>query len=165
MSTWTIISDLGKFIAVLAAVAAWVLSRKAALYASFDALYQGVLDKGIEKPFLRDPAVTGAFANLPPEQRTAYETYAYMVFNVCETVADGLSFYEGRRGSILDLVESASCCCLPTVADRKWLRKTWHPILVAEKQLHGAWLQNQKGGTRFKQEFLDLMGDIEKVSP
>ena len=165
MPIWTIVSDAGKFIAVLAAVAAWVLSRKASQYADFDSLYQGVLEKGIEKPSLRNPAAAREFANLPTEERVAYETYAYVVFNVCETIADGLGFYASRRRSVLDLVESVLCRFLPTIADRHWLRKTWHPVLVAEKQLHGSWLVSQKGGTRFKQEFLDLMDRIEKVSP
>ncbi len=162
---WPIISDVGKVIAVLAAVAAWVLSRKAALYANFDALYQGLLERAIEKPFLRNPGKARDYTNLPDDERGPYEAYAYMVFNVCETISDGLSFCENRRASMTDCVESVFCRFLPTIADRKWLRETWLPVVIAEKQLHGAWLKDQKGGTRFKQEFLELMGRIELISP
>ena len=161
---WVIASAAG-LISALAAVAAWVLSRKAALYANFDELYQNVLDTAIDKPALRDPATTRNYEKLEPNDRSMYESYAYMVFNVCETIADSLDFYRRRKRSLVEFVENLFCLVLPTIADRKWLRKTWLPVLVAEKELHATWLGNQECGKRFKQEFLTLMANIEKVRP
>ena len=147
-------------LALLSGLPTFVLTRNAALYANFDTLYQNVLQMGLQNGAFRNPGKTGDYFNFPPDVRAAYETYAYMVFNVCETIADGLSFYEHRRRQFMETLETIVRFFLPITADRGWLRKTWLPVLVAEKQLHGTWLQDQKGGVCFKQEFLDLMANI-----
>ena len=148
-------------IALLVGLPAWVLTRNAALYANFDTLYQQVLEKGVENPAFRNPAKTKQYTNFEPDEKARYETYAYMVFNACETIADGLGFYRSRRRRLLEFLETVVCPFLPIIADRKWLRKTWLPVLMAEKKLHGAWLEKQEAGIRFKKEFLDLMQELK----
>jgi len=151
-------------LALLSGLPTFVLTRNAALYANFDTLYQNVLQMGLQNGAFRNPSKTSEYSNVSifsPDVRAAYETYAYMVFNVCETIADGLSFYEHRRRRFMETLETIVRFFLPIIADRRWLRKTWLPVLVAEKQLHGKWLQDQKGGVCFKQEFLDLMANVQ----
>lgn len=148
-------------LAAIAAVYTWVLSRNAALYANFDTLYQTVLDYGLTKPYLRDSSKTADYENrFSGDELLQYESYAYMVFNVCETIADGLDFYDKRPMGPLAWLEWLIYWAFPISADRKWLRKTWRPVLVAEKKLHGKWLERQTPDVRFKKEFLDLMKAI-----
>lgn len=153
---FTFIQTIGGLTLGAAAVFTWVLTRNAAIYANFDTLYKEILNIGLSYPSFRDPDKTAKYReHFNGEERIRYETYAYMVFNFCETVADSLDFYSGRPNRILDRVESHFCRFLPFIADREWLKKTWTPVLVYEKSLHGRWLADQKGGVRFKEEFLN----------
>jgi hypothetical protein len=138
----------------------WVLARNATLYASFDALYQQVLQLAVTYGHLRDPAKTQNYSTLPAGEKAAYEAYAYMVFNVCETIADGLDFYGRRKNPLMDGMERLVLFLLPIMADRKFLQATWRPTLIAEKQLHRTWLGDQTAGVRFKKEFLAFMDKI-----
>lgn len=152
---------LAGIVGAVAAVYTWILTRNAALYATFDTLYQDVLDKGLAKPHLRNPDNTSNYkAMFRGNDLVEYQTYAYMVFNVCETIADGLDFYEKRPMGFLKGLEWLIRHAFPVTADPEWLRVTWRPVLAAEKQLHGQWLEDQKPGVRFKKEFLDLMKGI-----
>jgi hypothetical protein len=100
---------------------------------------------GLTYPSFRDPDKTAKYReHFIGDERIRYETYAYMVFNFCETVADSLDLYSGRSNRILDRVESHFCRFLPFIADREWLKKTWTPVMVCEKRLHGKWLSDQK---------------------
>lgn len=148
---------------LLAAVAifTWVLTRNAAIYANFDTMYQKMLDIGLEHPELRNPEKTANYKqHFKDDALVRYETYAYMVFNICETIADSLDLYPGRSNRVLDKLECRFCRFLPFVADRQWLKKTWQPVLGFENNLHRDWLKDQKGGQGFKQEFLDLLGTL-----
>lgn len=144
-------------VGLLVGLPAWILTRNGEMYSNFDSLYQDVLSKGMESPALLDPDRTRNYRNLSPQEKAAYEAYAYMVFNVCETIADGLDLYKRRRRPVMDAVEDLVRLVIPEVADRRWLQKTWRPVLVAEKALHRQWLEDQAPGVRFKKEFLDLM--------
>ena len=153
---YTLIQTIGGLTLGAAAVFTWVLTRNAAIYANFDTLYKEILNIGLTYPCFRDPEKTAKYReHFNGDERIRYETYAYMVFNVCETVADSLDLYPGRSDRILDQVESCFCRFLPFIADREWLKKTWTPVLVYEKRLHGRWLADQRGGVRFKEEFLN----------
>lgn len=144
-------------------IPAYVLTRNLGIYANLDSMYQALLAAGLEKGWLRDPERTASYeTSFAGDELAIYETYAYMVFNLCETVADSLDLYQKRGPSLLECMEFTFGWCFPTIGRARWLRKTWHPVLLAEKQLHGAWLANQQPGIRFKQRFLDLMKVIEQ---
>ena len=144
------------------AIYTWVLTRNAAIYATFDTLYQKILDIGLDHPELRDPVKTVDYKrHFEGSNLIRYETYAYMVLNVCETIADSLDLYPERSNRILNLVESCFCRFLPSIADREQLKRTWQPVLVFERDLHGNWLVDQRGGVRFKQEFLTLLPKLK----
>jgi hypothetical protein len=150
-------------VGLLFGVPIYVLTRNAELYSNFDTLYQSVLEAALSQGAFRNPRKTlnyqTAFEN--EDEKAAYEAYAFMVFNVCETIADGLNFYTPKKKGLLELAEGLCCWLLPPSASRTYLRHTWHPVLVAEMQLHGTWLRNQTDGLRFKGKFLTLMKDLK----
>jgi hypothetical protein len=143
------------------AIYTWVLTRNATIYANFDAMYQKILDIGLERPELRDPTKTAKYREYFKEDDIIrYETYAYMVFNICETIADSLDLYPECSNQLLARLEYCFCRFLPSTADRRWLKETWEPVLVFERDLHSGWLADQTGGVRFKQKFLDLLRNL-----
>lgn len=147
---------------VAVAIYTWVLTRNAAIYANFDTLYQKILDIGLDHPELRDPTKTANYKqHFKGDDRSRYETYAYMVFNVCETIADSLDLYSEGSNRILALLESYFCPLLPFIADREGLKETWQPVLVFERDLHSNWLADQTGGVRFKETFLNLLPKLK----
>jgi hypothetical protein len=177
LSVAVLMQFLGKFVSWMAkhpeavvafltlgwVVPTFVLTRNVAFYASFDGLFQSVLQASLTNGAFRNPARTANYgASFDADQKAAYEAYAYMVFNVCETIADGLDLYRTSGRSFLDLLEILFGWFLPVSDHRKWLRRTWQPVLIAEKKLHGAWLDNQQSGVAFKPQFLELMKHIEK---
>jgi hypothetical protein len=137
---------------------AWLLARNAGIYATFDTLYQEALNLGLQYPLCRDPAKTLVYRqSLLDDDLVRYETYAYMVLNVCETVADSLDLYGSGERRPYELVESLFGWLLPPIADRRRLRRTWEPVLKAEARLHRTWIDQCEAGVRFKEDFLTLM--------
>ena len=142
----------------------YVLTRNATLYSTFDTLYQAVLQIAITNGKFRNPDKTSKYKEaFRDDDLAAYDSYAYMVFNVCETIADGLNFYTpGKKG----LLEYTEACCrwfFPPSANRVYLRRTWLPVLKAEMAMHKSWLNGQRGGICFKREVLDLMNRLDEV--
>ena len=120
-------------IAIVVSLLVYHWNRNTSSYSDLDALYMGVLKIGIENPDFRNEAKTtkGVFEG---DDLVKYETYAYMVWNVCETVYDRTG---GRGGN--------------------W--KTWKPIIEAEYRLHGKWFMKEENHHKFKEEFI---GFVEK---
>jgi hypothetical protein len=120
--------------AILGAIALvlsiWVFKRTMDFqaYREMDSNYMEVLKQGIEHPDLRNKEITTNYKNLKDDKRLQYETYAYMVWNICETVYD-----------------------------RKRVDETWLPAIKAEKDLHLTWLQQEENKCKFKQEFLQYI--------
>ncbi|MDE1867285.1 MAG: hypothetical protein KGI08_06210 [Thaumarchaeota archaeon] len=102
-------------------------------YSDLDHLYMDVLKIGMEHPEFRDPEKTKNYKQSfkDKEQLMAYETYAYIVWNVCETVYD-------------------------RTKNDKTNRKTWYPIIEAEKKLHLSWLLNEENHHKFKSGFREF---------
>jgi len=105
--------------AILAGIALvlgiWSLKRNMDIqaYKEMDSNYMEILKVGLERPNLRNPEKTTNYKTLTGEDRLRYETYAYLVWNLCETIYD-----------------------------RKMLDKTWMPVIVEEKRLHLSWLKD-----------------------
>jgi hypothetical protein len=112
----------------------WVFKRTLDFqaYRELDSNYMEILKQGIEHPYLRDPKITNNYKDLKDdkglkdtERILRYETYAFMVWNMCETVYD-----------------------------RKRVNETWLPVIKTEKDLHLAWLKEGENTPKFKPEFV-----------
>lgn len=93
----------------------WVFKRSLDFqaYREMDSNYMEILKIGLEHPYLRNPEKTSKYTELTGDDKLRYETYAYLVWNLCETVYD-----------------------------RKMVDKTWHPVIIEEKALHLTWLKD-----------------------
>ena len=133
----------------------WLLERNASMYATFDTMYQNILAVAMQSPEFRDPTMTADYKNkFTGTQLVKYEIYAYMVLNVCETIADSLELYSGPRRPQA-WMESRACRFLPFVADHDGLVKTWEPVLLFERNLHQSWLNSCVAGCQFKEKFVN----------
>ncbi len=110
-------------------------------YADLDSLYLEALKLAVEHPEFTDPERTKDYKNSFSDrnQLLAYESYAYIVWNICETIYDRWK-KENKDG------------------------KTWYPVIEAEKRLHYAWFSNPENHHKFKKEFREFMErDFEKA--
>jgi hypothetical protein len=112
----------GPILASLAVILSILVFKKTLDYQAYremDSNYMEVLKLGMENPFLRDkkwiqnPFNRGPLSNR--DQVLKYDQYAYMVWNICETIFD-----------------------------RKKVDRTWTPVIRTEKELHKEWLQNNE---------------------
>ena len=101
-------------------------------YTNLDALYLEVLKLGIANPSFADPSLTRDYqTKFSGEQRQKYELYAFIAWNVCETI------YDRRRN--------------------KAVLKSWGPIIKTENDLHRAWFDDPKNHSKFKPEFREYI--------
>lgn len=70
------------FVSVIPNVESIARTANSAHYGQLDTMYLGILQMGIERPYLRRPR------DLPPEREPEYAHYAYIVWNFLETVRD-----------------------------------------------------------------------------
>lgn len=102
--------------------------KQISVYSDLDHLYFDLLKLGIEHPKFVDPEYTHDYQNkFQDYERLQYELYAFMAWNICETIVD-------RR------------------RDRK-LYKSWKPILECENELHRKWFDNPENQSKFKSKF------------
>jgi hypothetical protein len=66
------------------------------------------------------------------EERTRYELYAFIAWNICETIYD-------RKD------------------EDKLTFESWKPILEFEAKLHRAWFEDEGNRAKFKQKFKDFI--------
>jgi hypothetical protein len=123
-----LVPTLGPILAGIAIVLSiWVFKRTLDFqaYREMDSNYMEILKIGLERPFLRDPEKTAKYTDLTGDDKLRYEAYAYLVWNLCETVYD-----------------------------RKMVDKTWRPVLIEENRLLYAWLTDSKNREKFKPKFI-----------
>lgn len=97
-------------------------------YTNLDALYLEVLKLAIANPSFADASLTRHYrSKFTGEQKQKYELYAFIAWNVCETIFD-------RRRN-------------------KAVLKSWSPILKTENDLHRAWFDEPENHSKFKPEF------------
>ena len=97
-------------------------------YTNLDALYLEVLKFGIANPRFADASLTRDYhSKFSGDERQKYELYAFIAWNVCETI------YDRRRN--------------------KAVLKSWCPIIKTENNLHRAWFDDPKNHSKFKPEF------------
>jgi hypothetical protein len=129
-----LLSALAFFFSIYTFKKSWELNT----YNDLDTLYNHTLEIPLlsHHPEFRDPDKTHRYKEAFSDRNLlAYETYAYIVWNVCETV------YDTRRED-----------------------KTWYPIVDAERKLHSSWLFSQENSDKFKPEFIHFMkNDFEEA--
>lgn len=103
-------------------------SKAIEAYANLDALYLEVLKLAIANPSFADASATRHYrSKFDGEQKQKYELYAFIAWNVCETI------YDRRRN--------------------KTVLKSWSPIIKTENDLHRAWFEAPENHSKFKPEF------------
>jgi hypothetical protein len=107
---------------------AFVSTRRGQTYADIDSLYMELLKIGLVNPKFRNPKYTCNYKEKfdNEDELGKYDCYAYMAWNICETIYD-------RKD--------------------KPLFKTWLPVIVEEDKLHRKWFDNPENFHKFKDEF------------
>jgi hypothetical protein len=119
-------------VAIIVSLFAFFKTRRVTLYQDLDRLYIEVLKLAIEHPRFVNPKFTLDYQrSFKGEELLQYEAYAFIVWNVCETIADH------RKD--------------------KTLFRSWEPVLKAENERHRAWFDTGENRSKFKMEFRDLI--------
>lgn len=124
-------------VAIIFSLFTFFKTRRVTLYQDLDRLYLEVLKLAIQYPRFVNPKFTLDYQrSFKGEELLQYEAYAFIVWNVCETIAD-------RRKD-------------------KTLFRSWEPVLKAEIERHRAWFDSGENTSKFKMDFRDL---IQKCYP
>ena len=97
-------------------------------YDNLDELYLSVLKIGMESPRFVDPGLTRSYKkSFSDEERLQYEQYAFIAWNICETIYD--------RKKDKNVLES------------------WRPGILAQDELHRGWFDASENHGKFKEAF------------
>jgi len=135
---WSELSAIGQLIAIPSLVYAAVsFSRGARMqhYEKVDEMYSELLRAALAAPHLTAPSKCTT-----EDQKSEYDTYAFMVWNFLETVYD-------------------------RCRDDADLMVTWRPIIEHEASKHHAWLCCPRNQSRFKAPFLTYIWENLKIAP
>jgi hypothetical protein len=126
-------------------------------YSELDSLYQQILQIGIDHPEFRNSKITNDYINhfqsKDSDARIRYETYAYMAWNLCETICYGSIDYDCANKENLDFLEKLN-------KDENWV--SWLPTLKTEASLHGLWISKKENQSKFDGDFLKLINLFAK---
>ncbi len=125
-------------IAIILSTWAFIISKRETTYSDLDNGYNEILKMGIEYPKLRNINFTSNYLkNYESEDdRIAYDNYAFLTMNFCETIFD-------RAGK-----------------DKKLL-VTWLPALQKEYFLHSDWINNPENDKLFKSDFKNFIKKLK----
>ena len=131
---FTVLSNLLGSIAICLSAYAFIITKREAVYGALDQQYSELLKIGMDKPEYRNFNQTTNYLSSFSDANTliAYETYAYLSMNWCETVIDRAS-------------------------KSKILADTWYPAVKIEYKLHKSWFQNPDNAHLYKQQFHKMM--------
>jgi hypothetical protein len=111
--------------------------RSGSVYRDIDVLYAELLKIAILNPDLVDPEKTSDYpSSFADADRRKYDLYAFMSWNICETIFDWREEH-------------------PAVYH------TWVPVVKVENQLHRRWFEEPKNRLGFKREFQQYVLDQE----
>jgi len=137
---WTAVSSIMGVIATTMAIFALLYSMRTyrktmqiVHYGEIDKMYFEILKEALAKPHLVRQGI-----ERDGEQETEYAVYAFIVWNFLESIYDR--------------------CMLDSE-----LKKTWFPIIQAERKTHLAWIQAEENRAKFKEDFLRFIdkGEFE----
>lgn len=140
---FTIATLVALFLAVGISIASLIMTysifrqtRSSMSYSDLDSMYMEILKMGIDRPEFRDPEKTLSYkTSFSGDELMSYETYAYIVWNFCEAIYD-------RTHDEENII-------------------TWLPVIIAEKRLHYAWIEEPENHHKFKKGFLSYMKSIQ----
>jgi hypothetical protein len=122
-------------IAIILSVYNFNRAKAVTLYQDLDRLYLELLKLGIINPNFVNPGLTQDYPNkFTSDQRLQYELYAFMSWNICETIYD-------RKPN-------------------KKFFKTWECIIKVENKLHRKWFDMDENHCRFKKEFIEYVRQL-----
>lgn len=101
-------------------------------YTELDRMYFDLLQMAVENPHLIDPA-----AARDGKQQREYDTYAFMVWNVMESI------YDRCHG------DNELC-------------ETWYPVIDTEEQRHRRWFEDPRNRVKFKDRFCRFVDERYK---
>lgn len=132
MTFETILMGMFSVCAIILSIYTYYRSKREQSYADIDSLYMEILKLGMEYPKFRNLKYTVNYKNeiKNEDELYKYETYAFMAWNLCETIYD-------RKDEAL--VE------------------TWRPAIEAENKLHRKWFDNQENYHKFKDRFREYI--------
>lgn len=114
-------------------------SRTVTLYQDLDRLYLELLKIAMANPSFANPELTRDYhKNFTGDQKRQYELYAFMVWNVCETIYD--------RKSIKNFF------------------RTWECVIKVENDLHRNWFDTEENHCRFKDDFVAYIKQLRPVT-
>ena len=135
---------LGPILASVAVILAILLFKKNLdfqAYREIDSDYTDVLKMGMEKPFLRDKYLRDKASIVCPtdeskkdihDKEVAYNLYAFMVWNILETIYD-----------------------------RDKINETWYPVIKYERSLHLEWFRENNNKKKFKKKFVEFIENAD----
>ena len=120
-------------IAIIISLYTFNKSKREQSYADLDCLYLELLKLGIQYPKFVNPKSTLDYKNIfKDDELHRYETYAFISWNICETIYD-------RKDDVLF--------------------ETWKPVIVAENKLHRKWFDDPANYHKFKDRFRKYIQD------
>jgi len=148
MSIYTAITGLSvafSLIAISVSIYTFRVQRTDTSYADIDQAYSNLLQIALMEPGFRNYERTAQYHKLDGQEefRLKYETYAYMVWNLLETIFNR----QRARGG------------------RYHLSPTWVPVIIEENRLHYTWFKHNlrlfKSG--FQKIVTEDLNDIDVV--
>ena len=133
-----ILANFLGIIAIILSTWAFIISKRETTYSDLDNGYNEILKMGIEYPKFININFTSNYMNKyeNEDDRIAYENYAFLIMNFCETIFD-------RAGK-----------------DKKLL-VTWLPALQKEYFLHSNWINNPENDKLFKSDFKNFIKKLK----
>ena len=137
---WTAVSAIMGVVATTMAIFALLYSMRTyrktmqvVHYGEIDKMYFEILKESLSKPHLVQPSI-----KRDKDQEVQYTIYAFIVWNFLESIYDR--------------------CMLDAE-----LKKTWFPIIEAERKTHLEWIKIAENRAKFKEEFLNFIdkGEFE----
>lgn len=124
-------SGLFAVIALIISFYTFYKLKREKCYADLDSLYLELLKLGIQYPKFASRKYTLNYKNtFKDDELHRYETYAFISWNICETIYD-------RKDEALF--------------------ETWKPVIVAENKLHRKWFDNPENHHKFKDRFREYI--------
>jgi hypothetical protein len=125
-------------------------TNQALHYGELDKMYFDLLKMAVDNPRLR--------AQVPMAERSGehcdYDTYAYMVWNFVETVADRLRLAQEPGDGGAQPREPAPADGGPGIAN---LRETWQAAIEVEMRIHAEWWRHNGWRGGFKRAFAEFV--------
>jgi hypothetical protein len=132
---WTFILSIVALLTLVFAAISFKKSLKESRYTEIDRMYFELLRCALDKPHVNDLAAVRT-----ETQKMEYEIYAFMVWNLMESIYDRCQH-------------------------DKRLRATWYPVLDAENRLHRKWFDSPDNRHKFKDEFRHFVERGSFVGP